>query len=443
MALFLTLLVVVIALICLISIFKINPFISFLIISILAGLALGIPFSEITAAVQKGIGDMMSSILIVICMGAMMGKLVAESGAAKVIADRIIQLFGRSYIQWGMVFTGFIIGIPLFYNIGFVLVIPIIFSLVYQYKISPMLVGLPILASLSAAHAFLPPHPSPVALVAIFNANMGRTLLLGVLCAIPAIIIAGPLFSKTIKRVGNDNQINLYVPEDSSLPTPSVILSFVAALLPVGIISLAQILPFLFSKDAEIITICSALGDPAIVMLLSLLVSTYLLGIRLGKSVKELMVIYENAVKEIVMILLIIGGSGALKEVLIQSGAGEQIALFFDHVAIHPLLLAWLIAATIRVCLGSATVAGLTTAGIVAPMMAHIQVDPSLMVLAIGAGSIMCSHVNDSGFWLFKEYFKLSIKDTFRTWTLMESLLSVVGIMAVMILSYLLPLLQL
>jgi Gnt-I system high-affinity gluconate transporter len=306
-----------------------------------------------------------------------------------------------------------------------------------------MLVGLPILASLSAAHAFLPPHPSPVALVAVFNANMGRTLLLGVLCAIPAIIIAGPLFSKTIKRVGNDNQINLYVPEDSSRPTPSVILSFVAALLPVGIISLAQILPFLFSKDAEIITICSALGDPAIVMLLSLLVSTYLLGIRLGKSVKELMVIYENAVKEIVMILLIIGGSGALKEVLIQSGAGEQIALFFDHVAIHPLLLAWLIAATIRVCLGSATVAGLTTAGIVAPMMAHIQVDPSLMVLAIGAGSIMCSHVNDSGFWLFKEYFKLSIKDTFRTWTLMESLLSVVGIMAVMILSYLLPLLQL
>ncbi|MFI0490289.1 GntP family permease [Flavobacterium sp.] len=441
MSLFLTLFLVVFALIVLISLFKINPFISFLIVSIIAGLALGIPYSKITAAVQKGIGDMMASIVIVICLGAMIGKLVAESGAAKVIADRIIQLFGVKYIQWGMLLTGFIIGIPLFYNIGFVLVIPIIFSLVYQYKISPMLVGLPMLASLSAAHAFLPPHPSPVALIAVFNADMGKTLFLGILCAIPSIIIAGPLFSKTIKNIGNNNDETLYKQEVISSQSPSVIISFVAALMPVGIISFAHILPYFFSKESEITSICTTIGDPTIVMILSLITSTYLLGIRLGKSIKELMGIYENAIKEIFMILLIIGGSGALKEVLIQSGAGDQIAVFFEHVNIHPLLLAWLIAATIRVCLGSATVAGLTTAGIVAPMMQHIQVDTSLMVLAIGAGSIMFSHVNDSGFWLFKEYFKLSIKDTFRTWTLMESLLSVVGIICVMILNYVLPML--
>lgn len=441
MALFFTLFLVVIALICLISWFKINPFIAFIFVSILAGLALGIPFSQITAAVQKGIGDMMASIVIVICLGAMIGKLVAESGAAKVIADQIIHLFGKDYIQWGMVLTGFVIGIPLFYNIGFVLVIPIIFSLVYQYKISPMLVGLPLLASLSAAHAFLPPHPSPVALIAIFNADMGRTLFLGILCAIPAIIIAGPLFSKTIKTIGINTEETLYKPENNNSRLPSARISFIAALLPVGIITLAHLLPLFFSKESQITNICSALGDPTLVMLLSLIVCTYVLGIRLGKSTSELMVLYENAVKEIVLIILIIGGSGALKEILIQSGAGDQIALFFDHVAIHPLILAWLIAATIRVCLGSATVAGLTTAGIVAPMMNHIQVDSSLMVLAIGAGSIMFSHVNDSGFWLFKEYFKLSIKDTFRTWTLMESLLSIVGILAVMGLNFLLPLL--
>ena len=441
MSLFLTLFLVVFALIVLISLFKINPFISFLIVSIIAGLALGIPYSKITAAVQKGIGDMMASIVIVICLGAMIGKLVAESGAAKVIAERIIQLFGVKYIQWGMLLTGFIIGIPLFYNIGFVLVIPIIFSLVYQYKISPMLVGLPMLASLSAAHAFLPPHPSPVALIAVFNADMGKTLFLGILCAIPSIIIAGPLFSKTIKNIGSNNDETLYKQEVISSQSPSVIISFVAALMPVGIISFAHILPYFFSKESEITSICTTIGDPTIVMILSLITSTYLLGIRLGKSIKELMGIYENAIKEIFMILLIIGGSGALKEVLIQSGAGDQIAVFFEHVNIHPLLLAWLIAATIRVCLGSATVAGLTTAGIVAPMMQHIQVDTSLMVLAIGAGSIMFSHVNDSGFWLFKEYFKLSIKDTFRTWTLMESLLSVVGIICVMILNYVLPML--
>jgi Gnt-I system high-affinity gluconate transporter len=211
--------------------------------------------------------------------------------------------------------------------------------------------------------------------------------------------------------------------------------------MPVGIISVANILPFFFSKESEVAHICEAIGDPTIVMILSLIISTYLLGTRLGKSIPELMGIYEKAIKEIVMILLIIGGSGALKEVLIQSGAGDQIAVFFEQVNIHPLLLAWIIAATIRVCLGSATVAGLTTAGIVAPMMQHIQVDPSLMVLAIGAGSIMFSHVNDSGFWLFKEYFRLSIKDTFRTWTLMESLLSVVGIISVMTLNYILPML--
>ena len=196
-----------------------------------------------------------------------------------------------------------------------------------------------------------------------------------------------------------------------------------------------------FSKESQLGSICGAVGDPTIVMLLSLIISTYLLGIRMGKSIKELMVIYENAIKEIFMILLIIAGSGALKEVLLQSGAGAQIALVFENVQIHPLLLAWLIAATIRVSLGSATVAGLTTAGIVAPMMQHIQVDPSLMVLAIGAGSIMFSHVNDSGFWLFKEYFKLTIKETLRTWTLMESLLSVIGIICVMTLNYVLPLL--
>ena len=252
MVLFLTLFLVVVALILLITLLKVNPFISFLIIAIIAGLALGIPFSKISAAIQKGIGDMMASILIVICMGAMIGKLVAESGAAKIISDCIIQLFGRNYIQWGMVLTGFIIGIPLFYNIGFVLVIPIIFSLVYQYKISPMLVGLPMLASLSAAHAFLPPHPSPVALIAVFEANMGRTLFFGILCAIPSIIIAGPLFSKTIKNIGNNNDETFYKQEVISSQPPSVIISFVAALMPVGIISVANILPFFFFERIRV-----------------------------------------------------------------------------------------------------------------------------------------------------------------------------------------------
>jgi Gnt-I system high-affinity gluconate transporter len=198
---------------------------------------------------------------------------------------------------------------------------------------------------------------------------------------------------------------------------------------------------YIFAEYKDLVTTLQFIAEPTVLMTISLLAATYLLGIKLGKSIKEIMSIYEDAIKDIFLIVLIIGCSGALKGILVESGAGEQIGDFFKNVHIHPLILAWLIAATIRVSLGSATVAGLTTASIIAPIMGQLHVDPSLMVLSIGAGSIMFSHVNDSGFWMYKEYFKLSIKETFLTWTLMETVLSITGFIFVMLLSYILPLL--
>lgn len=436
MSLILVLLSAVTLLILLITALKINPFIAFIIISIATGFALGIPVENIAKSVQKGIGDMLGSILIILCAGAMIGKLVVESGAAQVISDTIMNVFGRKYLLWGLMSTGLVIGIPLFYNVGFVLVIPIIFALVYKYKLPAVYIGLPMLAALSVAHCFLPPHPSPAALVTIFHASMGKTLLYGLILAIPAIIIAGPVFSQTVKNIKPIGELALF--STKALPTtlPGTFNSFFSALLPVFLLSATNILVFVLPKGSTLSTICQFLSEPSVLMIVALLVATFSIGIRMQKSMKDIMRIYEEAIKDISIILLIIGGSGALKQVLIDSGASDQIGLFFQNVQIHPLILAWLISATIRVCLGSATVAGLTTAGIIAPMMNSFHVDSSLMVLAIGAGSLMFSHVNDSGFWMFKEYFNITLKDTFRSWSLMETLVSVVGLVGVLLLNY-------
>ncbi|MFC4231555.1 gluconate:H+ symporter [Parasediminibacterium paludis] len=416
-----------------IAVLKVNPFIAFLIVSIITGLLLGIKPSDLAATLQKGIGDMLGSIIIIICIGAMVGKLVAESGAAQVIANTMVRLFGKRYLLWGLVCTGFIIGIPLFYNVGFVLAIPIIFALVYQYKLPAVYVGLPMMAALSVAHGFLPPHPSPAALVTIFHASMGQTLLYGIAIAIPTIIIAGPLFAQTLKKIQPISNSQTFTPNELPSRLPSVANSFISALLPVGLLAITSIVGLLVPPTAPIASYAKLISEPPMVMLITLIVVSITLGKSQGHSMGHLLHLFETGVKDIAMIVLIIGGSGALKQVLIDSGASQQIAQIFTTWQVHPLVLGWCIAATIRVSLGSATVAGLTTAGILAPLMASFHVSPALMVLAIGSGSLFFSHVNDPGFWMFKEYFHLSLKDTFRSWSLMETIVSVVGLIGVMV----------
>jgi Gnt-I system high-affinity gluconate transporter len=414
---------------------KINPLLAFLIISIVAGLALGIPFNKIIGSVQKGIGDTLGSLAIIIALGAMLGKLVAESGAAQKIASVMMKAFGEKYIQWALVVTGFIVGIPLFYGVGFVLLVPLIFSVVYQYKLPAVYIGLPMLAALSVTFGFLPPHPAPTALVVQFHANMGTTLLYGLIIAIPAIIIAGPLFSKTLRKIHSVPLETFHAVTKSEDQLPGTVSSFLSALLPVVLLMITTLISYAIVPETLFSRIISFFAEPAVVMLISLGIATYLLGIKQGTNMKKIMNIYTEAVKDIAMILLIIGAAGALKQVLTDSGVSDQIAAQLNNINIQPLLLAWLIAALIRICVGSATVAGITTAGILAPVILHSNVNPSLMVLSIGAGSLACSHVNDSGFWLFKEYFNLSIKDTIRSWTMMETIVSVVGLIGVLILN--------
>ncbi|MGH2646767.1 MAG: gluconate:H+ symporter [Ginsengibacter sp.] len=414
---------------------KINPFLAFLVVSIAAGLLLGIPFSKIIISVQKGIGDTLGSLVIIIALGAMLGKLVADSGAAQKIASVMMKAFGTKYIQWALVATGFIVGIPLFYGVGFVLLVPLIFSVVYQYKLPAVYIGLPMLAALSVTFGFLPPHPAPTALVVQFHANIGVTLMYGLIIAVPAIILAGPVFSKTLKNIHSvplETFHGTMLPEDR---LPGGVSSFLSALLPVGLLMIATLASHFIAPETMFGQVVSFLSEPAVVMLVSLAVATYTLGIKQGNSIKNIMATYAEAVKDISVILLIIGSSGALKQVLTDSGISEQIAAGLNHVNIQPLVLAWLIAAIIRICVGSATVAGLTTAGILAPLILQGNENPNLMVLSIGAGSLACSHVNDSGFWLFKEYFNLCIKDTIRSWTMMETIVSLVGLIGVLILN--------
>ena len=422
-------------LILLISWGKVNPFLAFLLVSIAAGLFLGIPLNKVIGSVQKGIGDTLGSLVIIITLGAMLGKLVADSGAAQKISEVMMNAFGVKYIQWALVVTGFIIGIPLFYGVGFVLMVPLIFSVVYQYKLPAVYIGLPMLAALSVTFGFLPPHPAPTAIVIQFQANMGVTLLYGLVIAIPAIIIAGPLFASTLKNV---QSVPLETFRGASLPSaelPGAGKSFFSALLPVILLMATTLIPFFVDLPPAVAKIVAFFAEPAIVMLIALVVATYQLGLQQGKSMQKIMNIYAESVKDIAIILLIIGSAGALKQVLVDSGVSDQIASQLNNINIHPLVLAWVIAAVIRICVGSATVAGLTTAGILAPLVIQSHANANLMVLAIGAGSLAFSHVNDSGFWLFKEYFNLSIKDTVRTWTMMETIIAVVGLVGVMILN--------
>jgi len=425
----------ILLLVALISWGKINAFLAFLVVSIVTGLLLGIPFGSIAGSVYKGIGETLGQLAIVIVLGAMLGKIVAESGAAQRIATYMMTVFGEKYIQWALMVTGFIIGIPLFYNVGFVLMIPLIFSVVYKYKLPAVYIGLPMLASLSVTHGFLPPHPAPAALVGQFHANMGKTLLYGMTIAIPAVILAGLVYSRTLKHIVSSPLEGLVAAEKPEGQLPSIGNSLLTSLLPVILLMLTTILPLVTHPDAQEKGVLAFIGDPSIILLLAIAVATYSLGIRGGMPIKMIMHIYEDAVKDVAVILLIVAGAGALKEVFSDSGVSKEIAAVLQGWPIHPLVLGWLMAAIIRVCLGSATVAGLTAAGILLPLITRMHVNPNLMVLSVGAGSLFFSHVNDSGFWMFKEYFNLSIKDTIRSWSVMETIVSLVGLAGVLLLN--------
>ncbi|MDF4220628.1 gluconate:H+ symporter [Maribacter huludaoensis] len=417
----------------LIAKFKLNAFITFIIVSLFVGIAEGMEPISVVDSIQKGIGNILGFLVIILGLGAMLGKLVADSGAAQRITTKLVEKFGKKNIQWAVVLTGFIVGIPMFYSVGFVILVPLVFTIAAATGLPLLYVGLPMLASLSVTHGYLPPHPAPTALATMFNADIGKTLLYGIIVAIPAIIVAGPLLSRTLKGINATplkEFLNPVVLKEDEMP--SMANSIISALLPVILIAVAALAQLLLPADFFLTKVLVFMGNPAIAMLIAVLVAIYTLGLGQGKSMKEVMDSVGSAITGITMVLLIIAGSGALKQVLIDSGVSEYIGGILEQSSISPLILAWLIATVIRVCVGSATVAGLTAAGIVLPLVQGTGVSPELMVLAIGSGSLMLSHVNDSGFWLFKEYFNLSVNDTLKSWTVMETTVGVMGLIGVL-----------
>jgi gluconate transporter len=417
---------------------RLLPFLAFLVAAVVAGVLLGVPLDTIPGVLEKGIGGTLGGLIGIVCLGAMFGKLIADSGAAQKIATVLIGVSGEKHITWALMLTGFIVGIPLFYNVGFVLLVPLVFSVVAQSKLPPIYLGIPLLASLSVTHGFLPPHPSPSAMVPMFGADMGTTLVYGIIVAIPAMIIAGPIFARLFRNVMS-RPVTLFVaaPMDAAR-LPGTFNAFATALLPVVLIAMS-VLPVVAKAPAEYQPVIKFITNPLVVMFAGLMIGTWTLGLSRGMRIGPLMDSYGGAVKDIAVILLIIAGAGALKEVFVASGVSNRISTALLGLPIDPLILGWFIAGVLRVSLGSATVAGLTAAGIMTPVVAaSTGVDPNLMVLAIGAGSLMFSHVNDSGFWMAKEYFNLTLKETVMSWTLMEGIVGFVGIAGVLALDALL-----
>jgi len=420
----------------LIVLFRVNAFISFIIVTIGIGIGQGMKLDVIVNSIEEGIGNTLGFLVLILGLGAMLGKLVAESGAAQQITNGLIKFFGVKNTKVAVMFTGFIVGITMFYSVGFVILVPLVFTIAASTGLSLIGIGLPMLAALSVTHGFLPPHPAPSALSVMFKADIGTTLIYGVVLAIPSILISGPFLTRFLPKV-NAKPLKEFMAtkkiDRSKLP--SLNKSLLVALLPVILIGFTTIISSIFQNNDTLFEWINFIGNPVIALLITLIIGTYTLGISRGISMEEIMEIFATAVSGITMVLLIISGAGALKQILIDSGVSDYIGSLLEISNMSPLFIGWLIATLIRFSVGSATVAGLTTAGIVLPLLESTGVSPELMVLAIGSGSLMLSHVNDSGFWLFKEYFNLSVKETLCTWTIMETSIGITGLIGVLILN--------
>jgi Gnt-I system high-affinity gluconate transporter len=419
------------------SVKKVSPFLSLLIVAILAGLCLGMKPEALLKSIEAGVGSTLGGLALIICLGAVLGKILEESGAAEKIAVTLIKSFGEKNIQWAVLLTGFLIGIPLYYNAGFVILVPLVFMLAKKTGLPLLYIAIPMAAALSTTHCFLPPHPGPVILVNAFKADTGKTLLYGICIAIPAVIIAGPLLGKQLKKISAVD-LNLFnSPSTINKVLPNALPSFLVALLPVILITLSVIAENFLAKGF-LQTTFLFLGNSTIALLISVIAAFIYFGILQKVKMETQMQWLNAAISGIAMILLIITAGGVFKQVLTDSGTGNYISSFSSKWNMPPLVFAWVVTALLRVMIGSATVAGITAAGVVAPLLAQHNVSPELMVLAVGSGSVFGSHINDSGFWMFKEFFKLSLKQTFLSWTVMETVISIVGLIGVLILNMIL-----
>ncbi|EIQ3780157.1 gluconate permease [Staphylococcus pseudintermedius] len=438
--------IAIIVLLILIMKLQLNTFVALVITAMVTGILLGMPFDKIVATIETGMGGTLGHIALIFGLGAMLGKLLADGGGATQIADTLIAKLSKKYVQWAMVIASFIIGIALFFEVGLVLLIPLVFTIAKRMNVSQLKIGMPMVTALSVTHGFLPPHPGPVVIAKELGANIGEVLLYGFIVAIPVTIIAGPVFAKiaprltptAFQREGDISSLGATKSfKDEELP--SFGLSTFTALLPVLLMLFATLWQLISGHEGKahntLESMIYFIGSAGTAMLIAVVFAVFSMGIRRGIPTKQVMNTLTQAIYPIGMMLLIIGAGGAFKQVLIDGGVGGAIEKIFTDVNISPILLAWLVAAILRLALGSATVAAISTTGIVLPLLQTADVNLALVALAIGAGSIFCSHVNDAGFWMFKEYFGLTVKETFLTWSLIETIISVSGLVFVLFIS--------
>lgn len=424
---------------------KLNTFIALIVTSMVTGIILGMPIDQVVSTVEKGMGDTLGHIAIIFGLGAILGKLLSDGGGATRIADTLIVTFGAKHVTWAMIIASFIIGISLFLEVAFVLLIPLVFTLAKRMDIPRLQVGLPMTAAIAVTHGFLPPHPGPVAIAEAVDANVGYVLMYGIIIGIPLAMIVGATFPVVARKLApsafnQENEVDAVngVEELKVDKLPSFGISLLTALLPVTLMIIATIVQLVTGhedgKASGLEGFIYFLGSSSTAMLIAVLFAIYTMGIRQQRTMNHIMDSVTAAITPIAMLLLIIGGGGTFKQVLIDGGVGDAISNIFSDTNMSPIVLAWLAAALMRLALGSTTVSAISSVGIVLPMLQSSDVNLALVVLAIGAGSIFCSHVNDAGFWMFKEYFGLSMKETFLTWTLLESILSVLGLGFVLLL---------
>ncbi|WP_130831935.1 gluconate:H+ symporter [[Erwinia] mediterraneensis] len=429
----------VILLLILMIIFKVNGFIALIFVSAVVGIAEGMAPLEVVTSIQKGVGSTLGSLALILGLGAMLGRLVSDTGAAQRVASTLIHAFGKERLQWALVITGLIVGLAMFYEVGFVLLLPLVFTIVAAAGLPLLYVGVPMVAALSVTHCFLPPHPGPTAIATIFGANLGTTLLYGFIITLPTVIVAGPIFSRFLKGFEKSPPEGLYNPKIfPENEMPGFWTSIFAAVIPVVLMAFAAVCELTMPKENPVRQFFEFIGNPAVALFIAVVIAVFTLGLRNGRKMEEVMDMCGDSIAAIAMIVFIIAGGGAFKQVLVDSGVGNYIADMMKNSSLSPLLMCWTVAAMLRIALGSATVAAIPTAGIVMPIIAATHADPALMVLAVGAGSVIASHVNDPGFWLFKGYFNLSVVETLKTWTVMETLISILGLAGVLILDMLL-----
>jgi len=432
-------LISILGLILLIAKFKMNPFVALIVGAIFMGLISGMPFTDIVKSYQEGVASVLGFIAIVLGLGTMLGKLMAESGGAERIAQTLVRVFGEKNVHWAMMVVALICGIPVFIQVGIVLLFPLVFVIAKHTGTSLIKIGLSLVAGLAVVHSLIPPHPAAMLAVGIFNADVGKTIFLALIVSLPAAAIAGPLYgtwiSKRIK-VETSSELMEQFTETKDRELPGFGITLFTILLPVILMLLATIVDLMLPETNGFRQVVDFIGSPIIALLLALLFAFYSFGYARGFSKQQILKYTNDCLGPVASIILLIGAGGGFNRILTDSGVGDAIAEFAQSAHLSPLVLAFVIAGLIRAAVGSATVAMTTAAGIVAPIaMTMPGGSPELLVLATGAGSIILSHVNDSGFWIVKEYLNLSVPQTLKTWTVMETILGFAAFGMVLLLS--------